>query len=76
MASNNNNINSTKRYDIDVKVEKLIKEAYDGFKIYLPTIQDQAMWDRKVKEYWNTIHAGIKELNNGHIDDAAGTAAN
>ena len=61
---------NSKRYDIDIKVEKLIKATYGQFKIYLPTPQDQALFDRKEREYWDVIHAGIKELNDGRDDTA------
>ena len=62
---------NNKRYEIDVKVENIIKKAYDQFEKYLPTPQDKALWHRKTKEFWDTIHAGIKELNDGRTDDTA-----
>ena len=68
--------NNSKRYELDLKIENLIKNTYDGFKIYLPTPQDKAMYDRKVKEFWDTIHAGIKELNDGRTDNDTATAGN
>ena len=62
---------ANKKYDLDLKVENIIKESYNEFKVYLPTPQDRAMWDRKVKEFWDKIHAAIKELNDGRTDDTA-----
>ena len=60
---------ASKSFDLDVRIEEIIKEEYSDFKKYLPSKQDRAMYDRKQKEYWDKIRARVKELNDGRTDN-------
>ena len=51
-----------KGIELDARIEGVVKEVYDDFKKYLPTPQDRAMYDRKQKEYWDTIRARLREV--------------
>ncbi len=54
-----------KPLELDTRIEAIICEEYAEFERYLPTPQDKSMYRRKQKEYWDKIHARLRE---GEID--------
>ncbi|MBQ7220774.1 MAG: hypothetical protein IJS28_07335 [Synergistaceae bacterium] len=50
-----------KAIELDARLEAIIREEYAEFKTYLPMPQEKAMYDRKQNEYWDRIHARVKE---------------
>lgn len=61
---------SKKGYELDVRVENIIKRAYSDYEKYLQTPQDIALFRRKCEQYWDTIHAELTELatDNGNAE--------
>ena len=59
-----------KGYELDVRVENIIKRVYSDFEKFLQTPQDVALFRRKVEQFWDTIHAELKELatDNGNAE--------
>lgn len=57
-----------KTFELDTRIESIVREEYAEFEKYLPTPQDRAMYRRKQKEYWDKINARLRE---GAIDGRA-----
>ena len=57
-----------KTFELDTRIESIVREEYAEFEKYLPTTQDKAMYRRKQKEYWDKINARLRE---GVIDGRA-----
>ena len=57
-----------KTFELDTRIESIVREEYAEFEKYLPTPQDRAMYRRKQKEYWDKINTRLRE---GMIDGRA-----
>ena len=57
-----------KTFELDTRIESIVREEYAEFEKYLPTPQDKAMYRRKQKEYCDKINARLRE---GVIDGRA-----
>ena len=57
-----------KTFELDTRIESIVREEYAEFEKYLPTPQDRAMYRREQKEYWDKINARLRE---GVIDGRA-----
>ena len=62
-----------KNLELDPRVQKIIDEEFSDYGKYLPTPQDVNVYRRKRAEYWDNVHARIKEVNalNGRTDNTA-----
>ena len=59
-----------KSLELDTRIESIVREEYAEFENYLPSPQDKAMYRRKQKEYWDKIHARLKEgVTDGRADN-------
>lgn len=64
---------SKKPLELDARLQKLIDDEFARYEKYLPSIQDVQQYQRKRKEYWESIIARITEegLLNGRTDNVA-----
>ena len=61
-----------KGYEIDERAWAIILDEFGDFAKYLPTPQDQKVYQRKLKEYKGKSTVRIREeLSNGRTDDTA-----
>ncbi len=61
-----------KGYEIDERAWNIILDEFGDFAKYLPTIQDQKVFQRKLKEYKDKATVRVREeLSNGRADDSA-----
>ncbi len=66
---------SVKNLELDARVEHIIDETFSDFEKYMPTLQDVRMFQRKRREYWESIRARINKENNtnGRAEQTAGS---
>ena len=52
-----------KGLELDERIKKIADEVFADYERYLPTPQDRKQYQRKRKEYWETITARLKEAS-------------